>query len=418
MKHFIATFLIFLGSVLHAEENPLGITVFGSFLHTDRVPNALFFFSYIQKNDSFELRRALRTHEIDTIVLASSGGPVREGLNMAGIIFDKKMATYVPKLPNDKGCYSACAYMFFAGETRLAAGKLGVHQIGAYDARTDGQKRKVGETQQATQSTTSEVIGFLNEFGTPPWVYERMFRSREIYAFTEEEKTNLNQGAIEATAKAGIDNFLTQLLKELEESAKPDPAPPAERFDISNKEMVKALQVLLNEAKCSAGAADGVWGGQTNAAAERFAKANDHKYSGHKSIDGRFMQLLTRREHKVCPPHPKLAATTPSQKSSPSQGRPSRPKKLHLHWRFDCKGGAGAMSVPIFGRVHSYNSSTGAVVFIIKDRDGIEGTAPASITDSYITMHGKAALMEKNFTYFKIVNEKSCPSGLVGSALK
>ena len=31
MKHFTTTFLIFLGSFLHAEQNPLAITPFGSF---------------------------------------------------------------------------------------------------------------------------------------------------------------------------------------------------------------------------------------------------------------------------------------------------------------------------------------------------------------------------------------------------
>ena len=56
---------------LYAEnENRLGIRFYGSFLYTDTVPNALFFFSDIEKNDSFELRKALRNHDIDTLVLS------------------------------------------------------------------------------------------------------------------------------------------------------------------------------------------------------------------------------------------------------------------------------------------------------------------------------------------------------------
>jgi hypothetical protein len=311
MKSIFATILIFLGSILHAEENPLGITFFGSFLHTDRVPNALFFFSDIQKNDGFELRRALRTHEIDTIVLASPGGSVWEGLNMAGIIFDKKMTAYVPPLPEGRGCYSACAYMFFAGQTRLAVGELGVHQIGAYDPGVDSEKRKVGETQQATQFTTSEVIGFLNEFGTPPWVYERMFRSREIYVFTEDEKKDLSQGQLDPTIKSSIDGFLVQLRAELEKAEKAEPkTSAAEGFDKTDREMVKALQVLLNEAKCSAGVADGVWGRQTNAAASRFAEANGLKYLGTSSINGDYVERLSSEKRKECPPRQKLNAST------------------------------------------------------------------------------------------------------------
>ena len=84
-------FLLFFTSKAYAAEEDFGLTLFGSFVHTEQVPNALFFFSDIQKNDSFELRRALRTYDIDTIVLASGGGSVWEALNMAGIIFDKKM---------------------------------------------------------------------------------------------------------------------------------------------------------------------------------------------------------------------------------------------------------------------------------------------------------------------------------------
>lgn len=325
MKNFLAIILIFLGSILDAEENPLGITFFGSFLHTDKVPNALFFFSDIQKNDGFELRRALRTHAIDTIILASPGGSVWEGLSMAGMIFDKKMTAYVPLLPEGKGCYSACAYMFFAGQTRLAVGELGVHQIGAYNAGGDSEKRKVGETQQVTQFTTSEVIGFLNEFGTPPWVYERMFRSREIYVFTEDEKKDLNQGLFEPSLRGAVDVFLGQLLAELERAANTEPkVPAAEGFDKTDKEMVKALQILLNEAKCSAGVVDGVWGGQTNAAAARFAKANDLKYDGHTSIDNKYISVLSGAGRKQCPPPPKAPIN-----------------RLAKHWDFKvaCKSG-------------------------------------------------------------------------------
>ena len=75
------------------ESNPLGISLYGSFLHTEQVPNALFFFSDIEENDSFELRKAIRNHNIDTVVLSSRGGSVWEGLSMAGIIFDKGLKT-------------------------------------------------------------------------------------------------------------------------------------------------------------------------------------------------------------------------------------------------------------------------------------------------------------------------------------
>ena len=79
-----------------AEDNPFGITFYGSYWHTKNVPNALFFIDEIKKNDSFNLRKALQNHDVQTIVLASPGGDVDEGLQMAGIIFDKELTTVVP----------------------------------------------------------------------------------------------------------------------------------------------------------------------------------------------------------------------------------------------------------------------------------------------------------------------------------
>jgi len=183
--------LVFTTAVNAEEEDPFDITVYGSFLHTGTVPNALFFFNDIEQYDSFELRRAIRNHDIDIVVLASDGGSVWEGLNMAGIIHDKGIATYVPELPEKLGCYSACSFMFFGGKIRQADGILAVHQAGAYGSERDKASAKVSETQQNTQFTVSEIIGFLNEFETPSWVFEKMFRSREFYVFDDEEKTRL-----------------------------------------------------------------------------------------------------------------------------------------------------------------------------------------------------------------------------------
>ena len=58
-------------SALSDIKDSFGINVYGSFLHTERVPNALFFFSDIEENDSFELRKAIRNHPIEIVVLSS-----------------------------------------------------------------------------------------------------------------------------------------------------------------------------------------------------------------------------------------------------------------------------------------------------------------------------------------------------------
>lgn len=141
---------------------------------------------------------------------------------MAGIIHDKGIATYVPELPEKLGCYSACSFMFFGGKIRQADGILAVHQAGAYGSERDKANAKVSETQQNTQFTVSEIIGFLNEFETPPWVFEKMFRSREFYFFDEDEKGRLaaRTEGISAENLYEINAFVANFLKYLDDLAK------------------------------------------------------------------------------------------------------------------------------------------------------------------------------------------------------
>ena len=171
-------------------EKEFGLSLYGSFLHSEKVPNALFFFDKIEQNDSFEFRKALRNHNVNLIVLSSPGGAVWEGLSIAGIINDKGLNVYIPKssVKGDGSCASACSFMFFAGATRNVEGKLGVHQFLSKDSK---KKEKVGDTQKTAQFTVSEIIGFLNEFETPAWVYERMFQQSEMYYFKETELVQL-----------------------------------------------------------------------------------------------------------------------------------------------------------------------------------------------------------------------------------
>ena len=171
---------------LKEMKQRLGLSFYGSFVHTEKVPNALFFLNDIQQNDRFEFRKALRNHDISFIVLSSLGGSVWEGLSMAAIINDRQLNAYVPKtgLFAEGNCASACSFMFLAGSKRKANGRLGVHQFYSSDAT---KKDKIGEVQETTQFTVSEIIGYLNEFGTPSWVFERMFQQTEMYFFKKDE---------------------------------------------------------------------------------------------------------------------------------------------------------------------------------------------------------------------------------------
>ena len=288
------------------ESNPLGISLYGSFLHTERVPNALFFFSDIEENDSFELRKAIRNHDIDTVVLSSKGGSVWEGLNMAGIIFDKGLKTYVPLqgLGSEGNCASACSFMFFGGSTRIADGKLGVHQFYSGSAKDSAQ---IGKTQSNAQFTVSEIIGFLNEFETPPFVFERMFQQKEMYYFNQNELEQIARKNVPITDDdvAEIDRFIADflaLLANLDGGEEPEllappepvkvtpktteliikPVEPAgeikeeiETSEVTEEQLVKDIQTELNRLNCNAGKADGRIGPMTKSALQRYALASN-----------------------------------------------------------------------------------------------------------------------------------------------
>ena len=57
-----AMFLMVIAGSVAAEER-----MYGSFVYNSEIPNALFFMDAIKDGDDFELRKALRNHEIDTI---------------------------------------------------------------------------------------------------------------------------------------------------------------------------------------------------------------------------------------------------------------------------------------------------------------------------------------------------------------
>ncbi|MWP39795.1 hypothetical protein GQY15_19700 [Rhodobacter sphaeroides] len=164
---------------------------YGSLRHYEGLPNALFLIGQIKSGDSFELRRAMRDHPIDLVITGSPGGNLYEGLQMASILHDKGVSTYVPKEVN---CESSCANVFFGGVRRNVVGNLGVHQF--YSA-AEGPASEAPKdvTRSETQYTTAEIIGIMNEFETPAFVYERMFRTGEIHYFRDTEQQRLNIGA-------------------------------------------------------------------------------------------------------------------------------------------------------------------------------------------------------------------------------
>jgi hypothetical protein len=121
------------------------------------------------------------------ILLNSVGGNLTGAMRFARYVREKEMDTWIAK---NQTCASACALVFLAGTERFSEGKLIVHQYlptaGQGDANATWDTAFIG-----VQSMIGEIITLLNSFGTPPFVFERIFNSPNLYEFTEAEMAEL-----------------------------------------------------------------------------------------------------------------------------------------------------------------------------------------------------------------------------------
>lgn len=113
------------------------------------------------------------------LLLNSPGGYVDDALVVAHKVRERGMSTLVAK---GMGCYSACSYIFFAGENREVEGELGVHQISA----------EVADLVLA-QTTLADVLAALNEFNVTQSIITVMLRTppEEMYIFSADEVAQL-----------------------------------------------------------------------------------------------------------------------------------------------------------------------------------------------------------------------------------
>jgi hypothetical protein len=174
---FFATLVAFVAMQAPAS---LADEQIGAFRIFDSYPNVVVLDGEIGINTPLEFRRALAARpDTAVVVLNSPGGLVASGLILANDIHDRGLATTIPE---GAGCYSSCAFAFFAGAERLAEGELGVHQMyGTND--TSG-----------VQARVSDIIEALEQFGTPTAVVTRMFRtpSEDMYVFSPGEIESLD----------------------------------------------------------------------------------------------------------------------------------------------------------------------------------------------------------------------------------
>ena len=174
---------------------PDNVEEYGPFIYLPEQPDILMYHTAVGANDLLHMKKALREHPtITTIVLLNNGGGlVHIGLVVAEEIYEKGLDTYIPK---DSYCASACSFVFFAGKRRVAAGRLGVHQISAPEL--SGEQAQFG---------VSDIVATLPKYGVSAEVLGIMFSTpaSSMYFFKPNEiaKYGINRTGEKQVADSG-----------------------------------------------------------------------------------------------------------------------------------------------------------------------------------------------------------------------
>ncbi len=151
----------------------------GAFVVFDSLQDQILLDGDIGINAPLEFRRAMSARpDAKVLVLGSPGGYVASALIIADEVHSRGMSTVIPE---DASCFSACSFIFLAGNERRVDGQLGVHQM-------------IGEQDIAgVQTTMSDIIEALEQFNTPTEVITRMLRTpnEEMYVFSAAEIESL-----------------------------------------------------------------------------------------------------------------------------------------------------------------------------------------------------------------------------------
>ena len=136
----------------------------GAFFLPANDPMTIYLDGHIEEGAALDFERALAQRpDTDLVYLVSGGGRVDEALLIANEIAQADIATAVP---TGRSCYSACAFLFFAGSMRAAHGLVGVHQISGPDLDAS-----------SAQASLAGVLDVLSAFNVSQRVISAMLRT-------------------------------------------------------------------------------------------------------------------------------------------------------------------------------------------------------------------------------------------------
>ena len=143
---------------------------------------------FIETEELDEIITEIKIKKPKQMILDSYGGNTQSARYLAQYIHDNNISTYVSEVAV---CKSACVILFLAGKKRLCEGELGVHQVRpSKEMEYDITISKVAY--KYLQRDMGNLITLLNTFNTPPFVYEQMFKSYDMYDFSKEEIAQIN----------------------------------------------------------------------------------------------------------------------------------------------------------------------------------------------------------------------------------
>jgi ATP-dependent protease ClpP protease subunit len=183
IKIFIASYFIPLKFLSEPETDKAAastIKAFGVWSLPEESPEVIALNGEIGSTLVADFDKAIEARpDARVLVLNSPGGYVDDALVVAHKVKDRGMSTLVAK---GMGCYSACSYIYFAGQNREVEGELGVHQISA----------EVADLVMA-QTTLADVLSALNEFEVTQSIITVMLQTppEEMYIFNADEIANL-----------------------------------------------------------------------------------------------------------------------------------------------------------------------------------------------------------------------------------
>jgi hypothetical protein len=138
---------------------------FGPFSIRSDHPDLIYLDGDIAHDTYGDFARARRAApDATTLILNSNGGDVDQAIRIARDVRALSLDTYVPLR---HGCYSACAYIYFAGVNRRATGQLGVHQIS-----------DPAFTAASLQESIAELFDLFHDLGVDARITSEMLRTR------------------------------------------------------------------------------------------------------------------------------------------------------------------------------------------------------------------------------------------------